>query len=174
MTVHLIHSEDCTLASKSAAAFAASNVSAVPLAIRSSRLLPALALRLTSHVDTPSCVNTNNISSPTSVQTPTPIVTRHCAKSATSGSRAALRMTVVPVANTAASSKFSVAPTEGCGRTTSAPLNPRGAVARIVPPSGTRWRALPHPMCREHCVGRPDAASGVPIPLGAIQRSSPR
>jgi hypothetical protein len=32
-------------------------------------LLPALALRLTSHVGTPSCVNTNNISSSTSVQT---------------------------------------------------------------------------------------------------------
>jgi hypothetical protein len=39
------HFEDCALDSKSAAAFAASNVSAVPLAIRSSRLLPALALR---------------------------------------------------------------------------------------------------------------------------------
>src|ERR1700730_17115587 len=37
------HSEDCALASKSAAAFADSNVSAVPLAIRSSRPLPALA-----------------------------------------------------------------------------------------------------------------------------------
>ena len=55
------HSEDCDLASKSAAAFAASNVSAVPLAIGSSRLLPALGLRLTSHVGTPSWVNTNNI-----------------------------------------------------------------------------------------------------------------
>ena len=63
------HSGDCALASKSAAAFAASNVSAVPLAIRSSRLLPTLALRLTSHVGTPSCVNTNNMNSPTSVQT---------------------------------------------------------------------------------------------------------
>jgi hypothetical protein len=42
------YSEDCALASKSAAAFAALNVSAVPLAIRSSRLLPAFALRLTS------------------------------------------------------------------------------------------------------------------------------
>src|SRR5271167_194971 len=37
------HSEDRALASKSAAAFAASNVSAVPLAIRSSRLLPTFA-----------------------------------------------------------------------------------------------------------------------------------
>jgi hypothetical protein len=63
------HSEERALASKSAAAFAASNVSAVPLAIRSSRLLPTLTLRLTSHVGTPSCVNTNNINSPTSVQT---------------------------------------------------------------------------------------------------------
>src|ERR1700730_16096588 len=40
------YSEDSALASKSAAAFAASSVSAVPLAIRSSRLPPALALRL--------------------------------------------------------------------------------------------------------------------------------
>ena len=63
------HSENRALASKSAAAFAASKVSALSLAIKSSRLLPALALRLTSHVGTPSCVNTNNIKSPTSVQT---------------------------------------------------------------------------------------------------------
>jgi hypothetical protein len=42
---------------------------------------------------------------------------------------------VVPVANTAASSKFSVAPTEGCGRINSAPLNPPGAAAWIMPPS---------------------------------------
>src|ERR1700737_4670018 len=63
------HSVDRALASKNAAAFAASNVSAVPLAIRTSRLRPALALRLTSHVGTPSCVNTNNMNSPTSVQT---------------------------------------------------------------------------------------------------------
>src|ERR1700720_2455166 len=66
---HTPHSEERALASKSAAAFAASNVSAVPLAIRSSRLLPTLTLRLTSHVGTPSWVNANNINSPTSVQT---------------------------------------------------------------------------------------------------------
>ena len=58
------HSEYRALASKSAGAFAASKVSAVPLAISSSRLLPALALRLTSHVGTPSWVNTNNMNSP--------------------------------------------------------------------------------------------------------------
>src|SRR5271166_270348 len=63
------HSEERSLASKSAAAFAASNVSAVPLAIRSSALLPTLTLWQTSHVGTPSCVNTNNINSPTSLQT---------------------------------------------------------------------------------------------------------
>lgn len=60
---------DCALASNSAAAFAALNVSAVPLVIRSSRLLLALALRRTSQVGTPSCVKTNNINSPASVQT---------------------------------------------------------------------------------------------------------
>src|SRR6516225_6184111 len=65
------YSEDCALASKSAAAFAAANVSAVPLAISSSRLRD-LALRLTSHVGTPSCVYTSSIKSPTSVQTAGP------------------------------------------------------------------------------------------------------
>ena len=64
------HSGDRSLASKSAAAFAASNVSAVPSATRSLRLpLLELALRRTSHVGTPCCVNTSNVKSLTSVQT---------------------------------------------------------------------------------------------------------
>src|SRR5271166_1708467 len=64
------HSGDRALASKSAAAFAASNVSAVPSATSSLRLpLLKLALRRTSHVGTPSCVNTSNVKSLTSVQT---------------------------------------------------------------------------------------------------------
>jgi hypothetical protein len=50
MTVHLILRTAPLL--RRAAAFAASNVSAVPLAIRSLGLLPVLALRLTSHVIT--------------------------------------------------------------------------------------------------------------------------
>src|SRR4051794_32024490 len=55
------HSRDCSLASKSAAAFATSNVPAVPSTTRSlSFLLLTLALRRTSHVGTPSCVNTSN------------------------------------------------------------------------------------------------------------------
>src|SRR5271166_1476270 len=52
------HSWDHSLASKGAAAFAASNVSVVPSTTRSLRLpLLELALRRTSHVGTPSCVN---------------------------------------------------------------------------------------------------------------------
>jgi hypothetical protein len=62
------HSEDCAFALKSAAALAASNVSAA-VGDQIVRLLPALALPLISVVGTPSCVNTNDINSPTSVQT---------------------------------------------------------------------------------------------------------
>src|SRR5450432_3539734 len=51
-------------ASKSAAAFAASNVSARPSKSKSERSVTAL--RRISQIGTPSCVNTNNISSPTS------------------------------------------------------------------------------------------------------------
>jgi hypothetical protein len=58
---------DRTLPSKSAATFAASNVSAPPLVTRSS--LTTSALRRTSHIGAPSCVNTNNINSPRSVET---------------------------------------------------------------------------------------------------------
>jgi hypothetical protein len=63
------HFENCdrALASKSAAAFAASNVSAPPLLTRSSPTTSAL--RRTSHIGAPSCVNTNNINSPRSVET---------------------------------------------------------------------------------------------------------
>jgi hypothetical protein len=42
-----------------------------------------------------------------------PMALRQFPRSATSGSRAALRMTVLPFARTAARSRFSVAPTEG-------------------------------------------------------------
>jgi hypothetical protein len=53
-------------ASKRAAAFAASKVSAVPLTIKSVSLLSVFDLRCTSHVGTLSCVKTNNMHSPTS------------------------------------------------------------------------------------------------------------
>jgi uncharacterized protein with WD repeat len=53
-------------ASKRAAAFAASKVSAVPLTIRSISLLSVFDLRWTSHVGTLSCVKTNNMHSSTS------------------------------------------------------------------------------------------------------------
>ena len=53
-----------------------------------------------------------------------PIAIRQAARSAISGSRAALRMVVVPVAATAASRRFSVAPTEGWGSRISAPRRP--------------------------------------------------
>ena len=58
-----------------------------------------------------------------------PIRRRHWARSTISGSRAALRITVVPRARVAAISTFSVAPTETKGKSTTAPLSPEGAVA---------------------------------------------
>jgi hypothetical protein len=53
-------------ASKRAAAFAASKVSAVPPTIKFVSLLSVSDLRRTSHVGTPSCVKTSNMHSPTS------------------------------------------------------------------------------------------------------------
>ena len=50
-----------------------------------------------------------------------PMRLRKAARSAISGSRAALSMTVVPLASTAASSRFSVAPTLGNSSTMRAP-----------------------------------------------------
>ncbi len=68
-----------------------------------------------------------------SVPTPVmraPMAFRHSARSAISGSRAALASTVSPSARLAASSRFSVAPTETKGNTMFAPLS--------RPPRGTR------------------------------------
>ena len=56
-----------------------------------------------------------------------PIAHRNIARSVNSGSRAALVRIVVPLAITAASRMFSVAPTDGNSSSTSAPINPRGA-----------------------------------------------
>ena len=61
-----------------------------------------------------------------------PIAIRQAARSAISGSRAALRIVVGRSARTAASSRFSVAPTEGSGSRMSAPRRPAGAVAWII------------------------------------------
>jgi hypothetical protein len=62
--------EDRVVASKSAAAFAASNVSALPPTIRTLAALSAFCpLRLTSHVGTLSSVKISSMKSPTSAQT---------------------------------------------------------------------------------------------------------
>ena len=50
-----------------------------------------------------------------------------------SGSRAALSISVVPLANTAAMTRFSVAPTLGKSSQILAPCNPLGAVATMNP-----------------------------------------
>ena len=55
-----------------------------------------------------------------------PMRRRHWARSTISGSRAALRITVVPRASVAAISTFSVAPTETKGKSTTAPFSPVG------------------------------------------------
>ena len=70
------------------------------------------------------------LSTPTTVivelpapSTSAPMAFRKSARSAISGSRAALSMTVVPLALTAAMSRFSVAPTLGYSRSTRAPTS---------------------------------------------------
>ncbi len=60
-----------------------------------------------------------------------PMALRQRAKSPISGSRAALTNTVSPRASDAAISRFSVAPTEGLAKMTSAPTRPFGARASI-------------------------------------------
>jgi hypothetical protein len=62
-------------------------------------------------------------------------------------------MVVRPLASTAASIRFSVAPTDGVGNRMSAPCKPSGAVASIIPPSSAtvapiarspaRWKSMP-------------------------------
>ncbi|CAM5181242.1 hypothetical protein BTHI11S_02018 [Bosea thiooxidans] len=61
----------------------------------------------------------------------TPIAERQRARSSTSGSFAALTISVSPLARLAASNAVSVAPTEEKGKTMRAPLSPRGALASI-------------------------------------------
>jgi hypothetical protein len=68
----------------------------------------------------------------TSVSMPSilaPMAVRQRARSPISGSRAALRRTVVPFAITAASRACSVAPTDTNGNSISAPRSPLGARA---------------------------------------------
>ena len=62
-----------------------------------------------------------------------PIFLKQFARSTTSGSRAALRITVSPRARVAAIIKFSVAPTEATGSSIRAPLSPFGAFASMYP-----------------------------------------
>ena len=61
----------------------------------------------------------------------TPIAERQRARSSTSGSLAALTISVSPRLRLAASSAVSVAPTEENGKTIRAPVRPRGAFASI-------------------------------------------
>ena len=61
-----------------------------------------------------------------------PMRLRNDGQVAISGSRAALSMTVVPLASTAAISAFSVAPTLGNSRTIRAPMQRRSAVGLDV------------------------------------------
>ena len=73
-----------------------------------------------------------------SVEVPAPSIRppqrfRNSARSEISGSRAAPRRTVVPRAQTAASSKVSVAPTLGKRRVMSAPWRPPGAASTSFP-----------------------------------------
>ena len=105
-----------------------------------------------------------------------PIAIRQAARSAISGSRAALRMVVVPAAATAASRRFSVAPTEGWGSRISAPRRPSRAVARIVPSVSSivapmarkpvTWKSMPRrPMASPPGIGSaasPQRASNAP------------
>ena len=90
--------------------------------------------------------------------------------SAISGSRAALRMVVVPLASTAASRRFSVAPTEGIGSRMSAPRKPCGAVAWIVPPSSSTM-AL---MARSPAIWKSMPRKPIASPPGSGRRASPQ
>ena len=60
-----------------------------------------------------------------------PIAANIWARSTISGSRAALSITVVPWASTAAISRFSVAPTLGKSSQMLAPVSPSGALATM-------------------------------------------
>ncbi len=60
-----------------------------------------------------------------------PMVMSRWHRSTISGSRAALSITVVPVARTAAISRFSVAPTLGKSSQIGAPTSPDGALATM-------------------------------------------
>ena len=84
-------------------------------------------------------------------KTRAPQALRKSCRSTTSGSRAALEITVVPSQPQAASIRFSVAPTEGIRSTTSLPRS-RGARQWRKPPSSRisapssrrpeRWRSM--------------------------------
>ena len=62
-----------------------------------------------------------------------PIEIKNSPRSTTSGSLAALSITVMPVAKVAAVIMFSVAPTLGNSRVIFAPFKPEGALAIIKP-----------------------------------------
>src|SRR5215210_1702717 len=98
-----------------------------------------------------------------------PMETRNVARSAISGSRAALSITVVPLAPTAAISRFSVAPTLGYSSVIEAPRS-RGARAWRKPcsiPISAPMRSSPF---RWRSIGREPMLS----PPGIATRASPR
>lgn len=118
-----------------------------------------------------------------SVEVPAPSIRppqrfRNSARSEISGSRAAPRRTVVPRAQTAASSKVSVAPTLGKRRVMSAPWRPPGAASTSfpapasssLPPSGpdlpdvSRWDG------RRYCTRRAAKSRPGPAAPAAVRR----
>mmetsp|Transcript_5008 Transcript_5008/g.12969 ORF Transcript_5008/g.12969 Transcript_5008/m.12969 type:complete len:273 (+) Transcript_5008:594-1412(+) len=83
-----------------------------------------------------------------------PIALTNSASAATSGSRAALRITVVPSASAAAINSVSVAPTLGKLSEIVAPLRPAGQVACRRPPSMRICAPMASRPCRCRSTGR--------------------
>jgi hypothetical protein len=79
-------------------------------------------------------------------------------------------MKVVPLASTAASRRFSVAPTEGCGSRMSAPRRPERAVARMVPPDSSTSA----PMARIPATWKSTLRSPIASPPGMGTLASPQ
>ncbi len=110
----------------------------------------------------------------TRVEPPTPSIWAPIAMSiremsTISGSRAALSMTVVPLASTAAIRMFSVAPTDGKSSPTAAPRSPFGASATRYPWS--TWTVAPSRSRPVACRSRP--REPIASPPGMATSASP-